>query len=163
MMFAGAAIRQFFVMRHGYKLGRNPHPWPYAAVGVAVLIGTAIWLKPAPQPAPAAANIAPVGQVVMQGEQAAAPRGSAAPQAPVGSYENVHAIMQKHCMVCHSVNTIAQKNVKFDTAEEIKSHAQQIYTQVVQLRKMPFGNPGALSDEERSSFKQWFESGAAVR
>jgi uncharacterized membrane protein len=31
MMFAGAAIRQFFVMRHGYKLGRNANPWPYAA------------------------------------------------------------------------------------------------------------------------------------
>ncbi len=26
MMFAGAAIRQFFVMRHGYKLGRNSQP-----------------------------------------------------------------------------------------------------------------------------------------
>ena len=37
MMFAGAAIRQFFVMRHGYKLGRNSHPWPYALVGVAVI------------------------------------------------------------------------------------------------------------------------------
>ena len=39
MMFAGAAIRQFFVMRHGYKLGRNPHPWKYAAVGVVVAAG----------------------------------------------------------------------------------------------------------------------------
>ena len=39
IMFAGAAIRQFFVMRHGYKLGRNPHPWKYAAVGVVVLLG----------------------------------------------------------------------------------------------------------------------------
>ncbi|MEG2999376.1 MAG: urate hydroxylase PuuD [Comamonas sp.] len=171
MMFAGAAIRQFFVMRHGYKLGRNPHPWKYAAVGVAVLIGTAIWLKPAPQAAAPSANIAPVGQVVMQGEQTAAPAAAAAgaeqapaaAAAPVGSYENVHVIMQKHCMVCHSAATIAQKNVKFDTAEDVKSHAQQIYTQVVQLRKMPFGNPGALSDEERSSFKQWFESGAAVK
>ena len=28
MMFAGAAIRQFFVMRHGFKLGRNRHPLP---------------------------------------------------------------------------------------------------------------------------------------
>jgi uncharacterized membrane protein len=28
MMFAGAAIRQFFVMRHGWKLGRNRHPAP---------------------------------------------------------------------------------------------------------------------------------------
>jgi uncharacterized membrane protein len=39
MMFAGAAIRQFFVMRHGYKLGRNPHPWKYAAVGRGDLAG----------------------------------------------------------------------------------------------------------------------------
>ena len=50
MMFAGAAIRQFFVMRHGYKLGRNPHPWKYAAVGVVVLLGLVVWMKPAPAP-----------------------------------------------------------------------------------------------------------------
>ena len=47
MMFAGAAIRQFFVMRHGHKLGRNPHPWKYAAVGVVVLLALIVWLKPA--------------------------------------------------------------------------------------------------------------------
>ena len=29
MMFAGAAIRQFFVMRHGYRLGRNGNPLSY--------------------------------------------------------------------------------------------------------------------------------------
>jgi len=48
MMFAGAAIRQFFVMRHGFKLGRNPHPWRYAAAGVVVLLGTFVWLQPQP-------------------------------------------------------------------------------------------------------------------
>ena len=42
------------------------------------------------------------------------------------------------------------------------SHAQQIYQQVVQLRKMPFGNPGALSDEERETFKRWYENGASI-
>ncbi len=47
MMFAGAAIRQFFVMRHGWKLGRNAHPWPYALAGVAVIAGVGVWLKPA--------------------------------------------------------------------------------------------------------------------
>ncbi|GAD21568.1 urate hydroxylase PuuD [Acidovorax sp. MR-S7] len=144
MMFAGAAIRQFFVMRHGYKLGRNPHPWKYAAVGVAVLLGVIAWLKPAPQaaaPAPAAA----------------APSAAAAPAA---GYEQLHAVMQKHCVVCHSANTIAQKNVKFDTPEDVKGHAQQIYQQVVQLRKMPFGNPGALTDAERDTFKRWYEGGA---
>src|SRR5450830_1082546 len=48
MMFAGAAIRQFFVMRHGFKLGRNAHPWPYAAAGVVVLLALIAWLRPAP-------------------------------------------------------------------------------------------------------------------
>ncbi|WP_287984684.1 urate hydroxylase PuuD [Diaphorobacter sp.] len=137
MMFAGAAIRQFFVMRHGYKLGRNGHPWPYAAVGVVVLLGVVLWLKPA------------------------APAVSAAAPAAAG-YEQLHAVMQKHCVVCHSANTVAQKNVKFDTPQDVKSHAQQIYQQVVQLRKMPFGNPGALSDEERETFKRWYENGASI-
>ncbi|MHA7601630.1 urate hydroxylase PuuD [Alicycliphilus sp. T452] len=136
MMFAGAAIRQFFVMRHGSKLGRNAHPWPYAAVGVVVLLGVLGWLRPAPQAAAAA-------------------------QAPSG-YAQVRAIMDKHCMVCHSASTVAQKNVRFDTPEDVKSHAQQVYQQVVQLRKMPFGNPGALSAEEVDTFKRWYEGGAPV-
>jgi uncharacterized membrane protein len=46
--------------------------------------------------------------------------------------------------------------------EAVKSHAQQIYQQVVQLKKMPFGNPAALSDDERNLIKTWYESGAAV-
>jgi uncharacterized membrane protein len=59
MMFAGAAIRQFFVMRHGFKLGRNSHPWPYAAVGVAALLAVFVWLKPAPVAATAPVAAAP--------------------------------------------------------------------------------------------------------
>ncbi len=141
MMFAGAAIRQFFVMRHGFKLGRNTHPWPYATVGVLVLLGVLGWLKPAPQ--------------------AAAAMASGAATQPAG-YGQVQAVMQKHCVVCHSANTVAQKNVKFDTPDEVKGHAQQIYQQVVQLRKMPFGNPGALSAEEVDTFKRWYEGGATV-
>eukprot|EP01030_Chromulinospumella_sphaerica_P010021 gene10021-9829_t len=48
MMFAGAAIRQFFVMRHGYKLGRNGNPLPYALVGVTVILGAIVWMRPVP-------------------------------------------------------------------------------------------------------------------
>ena len=136
MMFAGAAIRQFFVMRHGFKLGRNSHPWPYAAVGVLVLLGVLAWLRPAPQAAAAIAR-------------------------PVG-YGQVQAILQKHCVACHSASTVAQKNVRLDTPEEVRSHALQIYQQVVQLRKMPFGNPGALSADEVDAFKRWYEGGAPV-
>jgi uncharacterized membrane protein len=56
MMFAGAAIRQFFVLRHGFKLGRNGHPWPYAAAGVVAIVGVLVWLKPLPQ----AAGVLPI-------------------------------------------------------------------------------------------------------
>lgn len=147
MMFAGAAIRQFFVMRHGFKLGRNGHPWPYALVGVLVIIGVAIWLKPAP-----AAVTAPVATA------GAASGGAAASGVP--SYSEMHALMEKHCVVCHSANTIAQKNVKFDSPDDVKSHAQQVYQQVVVLKKMPFGNPGVLTPQEVDIFKRWYEGGA---
>jgi len=42
MMFAGAAIRQYFVMRHGFKHGRSVNPWPYAAGGVAVIVAVIV-------------------------------------------------------------------------------------------------------------------------
>lgn len=142
MMFAGAAIRQFFVLRHGFKLGRNHHPWPYALVGVMVLIITAIWLKPAPS--------APVASA------------TAAAAAGVPGYDALNTVITQHCVVCHNSATLAQKNVKLDSPAEVKSHAAQIYQQVVMLRKMPFGNPGALSAEERDLVKRWYEGGAPV-
>ena len=137
MMFAGAAIRQFFVLRHGFKLGRNGHPWPYAVVGIVVLIGLVAWLRPAPQAASSASN------------------------EPV-KFADLHAVMKEQCFMCHSEATIQQKGVKFDTAEDVKSHAQQIYQQVVQLRKMPFGNPDALTPAQVDMFKRWYEGGAHV-
>ena len=76
-------------------------------------------------------------------------------------FAKVNAIFQQHCVVCHGT-AIQQKGVRLDTPDAVKSHAQQIYQQVVQLKKMPFGNPGALSEDERNLIKTWYESGAAV-
>ena len=73
----------------------------------------------------------------------------------------MNAVLQQHCVLCHGA-AIQQKSVRLDSPEAVKSHAQQIYQQVVQLRKMPFGNPAALSDDERNLIKTWYESGAAV-
>jgi len=150
MMFAGAAIRQFFVLRHGYKLGRNSHPWPYAVVGIIAIIAVGIWLKPADKPAavapaPAAASAA--------GTPAAAAAGA------VG-YDQVSKIFAQHCVVCHNSTSLAQKNVKLDSAAEVATHTQQIYQQVVILKKMPFGNPDGISADERDQIKRWFEGGA---
>lgn len=135
MMFAGAAIRQFFVMRHGYKLGRNKHPWPYAAVGVAVLIALIVWLKPAPVQAVA------VPQTV--------------------SYAQLKPILDQRCVMCHG-EALQSKNVRLDSPDALKLHAQAVYQQAVVTRVMPMNNATGVTEEERALIGQWFKGGAKV-
>ena len=133
MMFAGAAIRQFFVMRHGYKLGRNPHPWKYAAVGVAVLLALIVWLKPA--------NLAT----------------SAAPK-EVG-FAQVQPVFAQRCVMCHG-EALQSKGVRLDSAAEIKKNAQMVYQQAVLQKTMPMNNATGITDAERALIAQWFNAGA---
>ncbi|MFM8623902.1 MAG: urate hydroxylase PuuD [Betaproteobacteria bacterium] len=138
MMFAGAAIRQFFVLRHGYKLGRNKHPLPYALVGVAVLIGVIVWLKPVPQAgATAPASATPV------------------------SFAQVQPVLAQRCVMCHG-EQVQMKNVRVDTPEAAARNAQAIYQQVVVTKLMPMNNSTGITDEERALIGQWFLAGARV-
>jgi uncharacterized membrane protein len=141
MMFAGAAIRQFFVMRHGYKLGRNPHPLPYALVGVAVIVGVIVWLKPAPQPA-------------------VAPQRSPPLQAPV-AYADVQKVLEQRCYMCHGAQ-VQMKNVRLDTPAALKQHAQAVYQQAVVTKVMPMNNSTGITDAERALIGRWFQAGARV-
>jgi uncharacterized membrane protein len=146
MMFAGAAIRQFFVMRHGFKLGRNTHPWPYAAVGVVAIAGLLVWLMPgvatsANVASPAAAAVGGVG-------------------GPIG-YKTLQPILAQRCYMCHGAE-VQMKNVRLDSPEGLASHAQMVYQQAVVTRIMPMNNATGISDAERALIKQWFESGAHV-
>ncbi|MCZ4311828.1 urate hydroxylase PuuD [Comamonadaceae bacterium G21597-S1] len=142
LMFAGAAIRQFFVMRHGYKLGRNRHPWPYALVGVLVIVATAAWLRPAPAPAMAAA---------------AAP--TAAQPAP--SAAEVMAVVEQRCAMCHGAQ-VQMKNVRLDAPALLKQHAQAVYQQAVVTRVMPMNNSTGITEAERALIGRWFTAGAKV-
>lgn len=135
MMFAGAAIRQFFVMRHGFKLGRNPHPWPYAAAGVAVLLGVMAWLQPAP------------------------PAAGAAPKAAVPTYAEVRPVLEQRCFGCHG-EQVQMKNVRLDSPEALKQHAQAVYQQVVVAKLMPMNNATGMTDAERELLGRWFQAGA---
>ncbi len=150
MMFAGAAIRQFFVLRHGYKLGRNRHPFAYAAVGCAVILGTIVWLKPAPA---ALASVA--SNAINSGA------GSARISGAIGQndYQKVAQIFENRCYQCHGAQ-LQMKNVRVDSSEQVKLHAQQIYQQVVMLKIMPMNNATGITDDERAQIKQWFEAGA---
>jgi uncharacterized membrane protein len=138
MMLAGAAIRQFFVLRHGYKLGRNRHPAAYALFGVVLIIGAIVWMKPAS-----------TATVI-----------SAGPAAAV-SYQQVAQVLEQRCYACHGAQ-LQMKNVRLDSPTELKRHALQVYQQAVVLRQMPMNNATAISEEERQLIGRWFESGAKV-
>jgi len=135
MMFAGALIRQFFVQRHGYHLGRAKNPWPFAAVGVVLILGVIVALKPA-----APANVA------------------SAAEAPVG-FAQVKAVIEQRCYMCHGA-TVQMKNVRLDSAEGVQTHAQGIYQQVVVTRQMPMNNATGITDAERALVGRWFNGGA---
>ena len=52
------------------------------------------------------------------------------------------------------------KNVRLDSADNVKLHAQNMYQQVVVTKIMPMNNTTGISEAERMIFKQWFETGA---
>jgi uncharacterized membrane protein len=133
MMFSGAAIRQFFVLRHGFKLGRNRHPLPYALVGVAAIAAVAIWLRPE------------------------APAVAAAPQA-VG-YAQVQKVFEQRCYLCHGAQ-VQMKNVRLDSPQAVKQHAQSVYQMAVVTRLMPMNNATGITEAERALIGQWFREGA---
>ncbi|MBL0420841.1 urate hydroxylase PuuD [Ramlibacter sp. AW1] len=133
MMGAGAAIRQFFVLRHGWKLGRNGNPLPYALAGVAVIAATVWWMVPAAVP-PAAA-------------------------APAASFAAVRQVMEQRCVMCHGAQ-LQMKNVRLDSPEGLRQHAQSVYQQVVVTRLMPMNNSTGMTEQERALVGAWFAAGA---
>jgi uncharacterized membrane protein len=135
MMLAGALIRQFFVQRHGYHLGRAKNPMPFAVVGVLMLLALIVWLRPSP-----------------------APEGAQAPSAPV-SYAQMRAVLDQRCVSCHGA-AVQFKNVRLDSAELVSKHAQNIYQQVVVTRQMPMNNATGITDDERALVARWFKEGA---
>lgn len=130
MMFAGAAIRQFFVLRHGFKLGRNSHPWPYAAVGVVALLALIVWLKPAPT------------------ETVAVP--------DTVDYAQLQPVVAQRCAMCHG-EALQSKGIRLDSEDSLKQHALAVYQQVVVTKIMPLNNATGITDAERALFAKWFE------
>lgn len=136
IMLGGAAIRQFFVVRHRFKLGNARNPIPYALFGIAVLGLTIVWMKPEPaaEPAPGAA----VKKV---------------------SYGEVQKVLEQRCYMCHGAQ-VQMKNVRLDTPDQVAAHAQSVYQQAVVTKIMPMNNSTGITDAERALIGKWFEAGA---
>ncbi|WP_096695490.1 urate hydroxylase PuuD [Polaromonas sp. AER18D-145] len=148
MMLAGALIRQFFVMRHGYKLGRNGNPLPYALVGVVLILGAIVWMKPPPQPASAGfATDSIAGGAVLSGATGQ------------NGYMNLQKVLEQRCYLCHGAQ-VQMKNVRLDSPALLRQHAQAVYQQVVVSKTMPMNNATGITEAERALVRQWFEAGA---
>ena len=138
MMFAGALIRQFFVQRHGYHLGRASNPWPFAAVGVVLIVAVIV-------------AMAPWGaKSVAKNEQSQA-----------ATFVQVKSVIEQHCLSCHGTQ-VQMKNVRLDTGESIKLHAQNVYQQVSVTQQMPMNNATGITPEERQLVASWYLAGAKV-
>jgi uncharacterized membrane protein len=137
MMVAGANIRQFFVQRHAFHLGRAGNPWPFAAVGVAMIVAVFAFIMPASAP-----------QVASQDNKTV-------------NFAQVQTILTERCTLCHG-EAVQMKGIRLDQVTAIKTHAQNIYQQVAVTRQMPMNNATHITEEERQLIKRWFEAGAAV-
>ncbi len=142
MMFAGAAIRQFFVLRHGYKLGRNRHPLAYALAGLAVVVGVIVWMKPL-----AIDSVAGGARVV-------------GAEGTFG-YEEIRPVLAQRCYQCHG-EQLQMKNVRLDSPALLRQHAQSVYQQVVVTRLMPMNNATGITENERALIGRWFVGGAMM-
>ena len=136
MMAAGALIRQFFVMRHGYKLGRKGNPAPYAWLGIAVIVALIVVMRPAVPTANNSVATPPVATPV--------------------AVADVKQVMTARCVMCHGEG-MQMKGVRLDSEEWINRHAQAIYQQVVVTKAMPMNNATGITDEERALIARWFE------
>ena len=134
MMLAGALIRQFFVQRHGYHLGRAANPWPFAAVGGVLLLAVIALLRPAPAPARASHD------------------------EPV-SLAQVRQVLDQRCVLCHG-EAAQMKGIRLDQTGDLKTHAQGIYQQVVVTRQMPMNNATQITEQERDLIARWYKAGA---
>ena len=138
MMFAGALIRQFFVQRHGYHLGRARNPWPFAAVGVVLIV--AVIVAMAPWGAKSVAKNEP---------------------SQATTFVQVKSVIEQHCLSCHGAQ-VQMKNVRLDTPANIKLNAQNVYQQVSVTQQMPMNNATGITPEERQLVASWYLAGAKV-
>jgi uncharacterized membrane protein len=93
-------------------------------------------------------------------------RGDVGPQRRAASYEQARAVVDRHCLGCHSERPtvpafpIAPDGFSFDTAEEMRRHAARIKQRGVVDRTMPLLNKTGMTDAEREVLGSWVDAGA---
>ena len=76
-------------------------------------------------------------------------------------YKSLQPVLAQRCYMCHG-QQVQMKNLRVDSPEQVRQHAQAIYQQVVVQKLMPMNNATGMTDGERALVKRWFEARAAA-
>ncbi|WP_319783395.1 urate hydroxylase PuuD [Oceanisphaera sp. IT1-181] len=166
-IFAGALIRQYFVLMHRGQIRPG-----YPIAGVALIL-VAVWVG-APAPKKAVEAPAPVTQSSVVAPEAATDVAVVDSEV-VGAVEanntvaasgevtlaQVEAVMNDRCVQCHAVNpdksfgfAAPPLGIVLDSQKEILLQAAHL-KQVVANKYMPLGNMTHMTDEERDLVAAW--------
>lgn len=91
--------------------------------------------------------------------------GGTAPAASV-PYATARAIVDKHCVMCHSAHPThagigaPPMGLDFSNDATVKLNASRILLQAVTTKAMPLGNETGMSDAERATLGAWLRQGA---
>ena len=157
-IFAGALIRQYFVLMHRGQIRPG-----YPIAGVALIL-VAVWIgapttktavsAPAQTQSSAVATDSAEGTVIeADADESAATTGEV-------TLAKVEAIMNNRCVECHAVAptstmfAAAPLGIVLDSQKEILLQAEHI-KQVVANKYMPLGNLTQMTDEERELIAAW--------
>ena len=72
---------------------------------------------------------------------------------------SVQTVLEQRCYMCHG-QAVQMKNLRLDSPDSVKQHAQAIYQQVVVQKLMPMNNATGITDAERALIGRWFEAGS---
>ncbi len=161
MMLGGALIRQYFVQRHGFHLGRAANPLPWALAGVIAIAAVIVAIKPAPAPQQADADN--TTKIIANNDASTVTLPSKTiNSAQAGTMAAVTGIINERCISCHGAQ-VQMKNVRLDSPALITQNAQMVYQQVVVTKQMPMGNATGITEAERAVIGEWFKAGAVTR
>jgi uncharacterized membrane protein len=136
---AGAVIRHFFNLKNTGRV--RP---------VVLVLGMAIF-------------VAVAGGAILT-----KPKPAEADGGPPVTFVQVHAIVQTHCIMCHSAKPTHDgfdappAGLAFDTPQVLHDAAPKIYERAVATESMPLGNETHITRAERDTLGAWIKQGATI-
>ncbi|MBU2868179.1 urate hydroxylase PuuD [Pacificibacter marinus] len=85
--------------------------------------------------------------------------------ASADGFEDVHELVLGNCSMCHAVEPAwdgmasPPKGVVLETAQQVATHAREIWLQAGATHAMPPANLTYMEDESRAMIRKWYEAG----